>query len=211
MRFVLKAYLKNEPFKTVMVIFIVSVLILAYLVRLFELPFLAHKDVVLNDTSLYKYFNSVWLIVITVTSVGYGDVYPHTIPGKVVIMFVALYGAFLLSIIVLAVHSVFDLTDTQMQAMEHIHMTRAAARTIMVSLKYFKAKKAYYRLRSARTESREGSFMRFVQENPDPEEILENNFGFLKRNKTTEQKEKAAYLKLTTLYGKIMSNLAVFN
>lgn len=65
----------------------------------------------LNSTSLDDYFNAIWLTVITITTVGYGDVYPHTNIGRCIIMFAAIYGSFLLSFVVLAVSSTFVLTD----------------------------------------------------------------------------------------------------
>lgn len=103
-RWTIKCHLYVNPGKTIFIVFFTSVFILAFLVRLFELPFIQGHATILNDTRLYNYFNAIWLVIITVTSVGYGDIFPHTTPGKVIVMFVALYGAFLLSIIVLAVN-----------------------------------------------------------------------------------------------------------
>ena len=43
------------------------------------------------------------------TTVGFGDFSPNTYPGKVIIMFTALWGAFMISLLVLTVSNVFDL------------------------------------------------------------------------------------------------------
>ena len=49
--------------------------------------------------------------MITLTTVGYGDITPHTYPGKVIIMFCALWGAFMISLLVLTVGSYFNLNE----------------------------------------------------------------------------------------------------
>ena len=56
-----------------------------------------------------QYFNSVYVIVVTMTTVGFGDVVPHTFPGKILILISAIWGAFLISLMVLIISSVFDL------------------------------------------------------------------------------------------------------
>lgn len=56
-----------------------------------------------------QFFNSLYVVLITLTTVGYGDITPHTIPGKIIIMFCALWGAFMISILVLTVGSYFNL------------------------------------------------------------------------------------------------------
>ena len=62
-----------------------------------------------NHGMMDNYFNALWLIVITLTTVGYGDVSPCTNPGRIIAMISALWGAFLISLLVISVASVFEL------------------------------------------------------------------------------------------------------
>ncbi|MDF2958312.1 MAG: hypothetical protein K0S39_47 [Paenibacillus sp.] len=43
-------------------------------------------------------FNSFWWVMTTVTTVGYGDYYPHTVPGKCLGIFLYIFGISLISI-----------------------------------------------------------------------------------------------------------------
>lgn len=144
-RFTFKCYFEVHPEKTVLIVFTSTIMILAYLMRIFELPFYRHSW--LNDSLFDNYFYAIWLIVITITTVGYGDLAPHTIQGKCIAIVTALIGAFLISLLVLAVNSVFELNKNQQKALRHIQMTRSAATTIVKSLRYFITKKKLYRLK----------------------------------------------------------------
>jgi len=75
-RFSYKCALENSPIWFVFSIFVGTVLILSYMLRIFEIPYYRHnKDNVL--TSMFdNYFNSVYLIVVTITTVGYGMYVP---------------------------------------------------------------------------------------------------------------------------------------
>ena len=68
----MKAYLHTSPERTVLSIFFGTVFIAAYLIRIAELPYYRHIG---ED---FDYFNSVWLTVITLTTVGYGDMSANT-------------------------------------------------------------------------------------------------------------------------------------
>mmetsp|Transcript_16179 Transcript_16179/g.25061 ORF Transcript_16179/g.25061 Transcript_16179/m.25061 type:complete len:113 (-) Transcript_16179:657-995(-) len=99
-----------------------------------------------ENGELDPFFNSIWVVIITMTTVGYGDIAPKTTPGRCVAMVVALWGAFLISLLVVTVGSVFELNENQKMALRHIRLTRKAATTLSSGIKYFLAKKRYYLL-----------------------------------------------------------------
>jgi voltage-gated potassium channel len=47
--------------------------------------------------------------VITITTCGYGDVVPATPPGRIVAMFTVIFGAFLISLVVVTVQNILNL------------------------------------------------------------------------------------------------------
>ena len=118
-------------------------MILSSLVRICELPYFKNaKDT--DSLVLDNFFNAVWLIVMTVTTVGYGELHPYTFPGKIVCIISALWGATMISLLVLTTSTFFELEGKQLKAMKHINLTRNAANTISISFKYFLKKKQFY-------------------------------------------------------------------
>jgi len=57
------------------------------------------------------YFNALYLVMITMTTVGYGDIAPKTTTGKVIIMFTAIWGAVMISFVVIMVSNAFNMTE----------------------------------------------------------------------------------------------------
>ena len=106
-RFSFKCHFQIEPEKTVISLFAATVFVLAYVLRIFEMPYYRSHDEF--DSEFDNFFNSAYLVLITITTVGYGDFFPKTIMGKILAVFIAIFGAFLISMLVLAVASVFDL------------------------------------------------------------------------------------------------------
>lgn len=88
--------------------------------------------------------SSLYLTTITLTTVGYGDVLPNTDGGNVVCLITAVWGGFIASLLVLVVSNVFELTDTQVQAVAQIKLNRAAARSIMHGMRYFVMRKKQF-------------------------------------------------------------------
>lgn len=56
------------------------------------------------------YFNSLWLVIITMTTVGYGDIYPQTNIGRFFGIVTCLIGMLLISYLVVGMNSLFGLT-----------------------------------------------------------------------------------------------------
>jgi len=106
-RFAFKCFIKAKPGLTVLIIFTSSVLILAYDLRIFQIPY----GVAQNLVEWNGLWDSIWCIIITMTTVGYGDVVPSTPPGRIIAIFTAMWGAFLISLMVLSVGQIFALNE----------------------------------------------------------------------------------------------------
>ena len=77
------------------------------------------------------------------TTVGYGDVVPTTVPGRIVAIVTAMWGAFLISLMVLTVGQIFALNEKEEQANDHLKKARTAARAISAFLKMLIVKKRF--------------------------------------------------------------------
>ena len=60
----------------------------------------------------------MWNVIITITSVGYGDIYPKSIFGRTVAVMSCFWGTFIISFFVVAVNSVLTLSDSEEKASE---------------------------------------------------------------------------------------------
>jgi Ion channel len=111
----------------------VSILILAYILRIFEVPY--YRTV--GTIDLEQYGSALWLVVVTMSTVSFGDVVPYSLPGRLVIMFASIWGAFIITLVILAFSSLFSLSKNQKKAMQHLHLTKKAAETITSSMRFY--------------------------------------------------------------------------
>lgn len=64
------------------------------------------------DTGDFKSFwDGVWWAFVTVTTVGYGDIYPTTVPGRIIAIAVMLVGIAFLAVLTATIASYFVKTD----------------------------------------------------------------------------------------------------
>jgi len=104
-RFAIKCNFVMHPERAFISTFLFSVMVLAYITRIFELPYFIEVNSEFGKSSSLA--NAMWLVIMTITTVGYGDVTPHTTPGKLLAICGALWGAFLISINVVTVAQIF--------------------------------------------------------------------------------------------------------
>lgn len=67
---------------------------------------------VVDKSDFPTVWDGMWWAVVTVTTVGYGDLYPKSVEGRIVAMFVMLFGIGFLSVLTATIASRFVQTDT---------------------------------------------------------------------------------------------------
>ena len=67
-----------------------------------------------------SYFSSVWNVIITMTTVGYGDIAAISDYGRVISILIDLWGAFIISLLVASIGRIFELNDGQARAIQEI-------------------------------------------------------------------------------------------
>ena len=140
--FTIKIELLKNPTRMTLWLSAITIFLLAFVVRVFELPYEKNKKI--DELNLANYGSSIYMTVITLTSVGYGDLYPSTSGGQAVIMFTALWGAFIVSLLVLVASSIFEFKPEEDKAIRFIRQSRAASKSILLALKFFMEKKKFY-------------------------------------------------------------------
>jgi len=109
--FALKAVFKDKPYATLLTVMIVSIIVFGLAVRGFERPYYYGWDPTTSGFQDYSYiWNGMWLVAITMTTVGYGDFFPKTHMGRFVIILACFWGVFLVSMMVvtLTISSSFE-------------------------------------------------------------------------------------------------------
>lgn len=77
-----------------------SIFVLSYIQRLVEQPF----GRLYNDWKDDLFIDKVYMTVITIVTVGYGDFTPFTRFGKIVTIFTTFWGGYLISILIVSVN-----------------------------------------------------------------------------------------------------------
>ena len=87
-----------------------------------------------------SYLTATWCVIITMTTVGYGDVYAVSPFGRVISIINALWGAFIISLLVASIGKIFELSENQKKAIAEITNSKKAAQSLRASFDYFIAK-----------------------------------------------------------------------
>ena len=101
LRFALKACLKDKPHYVLIPVFGISVLALGVVMQIYERPYSFDNNL---DSGFLDYsylYNDLWLVVLTMTTVGYGDFYPRTHAGRMIAIIAAIWGTFLISLMII--------------------------------------------------------------------------------------------------------------
>ena len=129
--FSLKCYTVEQPVLIVFGLLVLpSIWIFGAIMRIFERPMhLENLD--------YDYAgNSYWNAIIVMTTVGYGDIFPVSLLGRIANTFCAFCGGIILPMAFVTVGSMLQLKDQEQEAARSIRLSSDAAAGIKAALKY---------------------------------------------------------------------------
>lgn len=110
--FVIRCLMYHKPFIISFAWNIIGVLLFAQAVRLTEKPLKMATDRM--DHS--QYLHCIWEAFITMTTVGYGDFFPRTDRGRIVMVLCAVYGTVGFSLIVVSVTNIMQMSTGELRA-----------------------------------------------------------------------------------------------
>lgn len=113
------------------------IFIFGYLVRICESPLIRNDE---SSNNLHLYANTMWNIIITMTTVGYGDFYARTDLGRyaprtttrLVIFIVCIFGVFVVSMMVVTLTN--SLTTTSLEGKAITVLERLQVKEDMINL-----------------------------------------------------------------------------
>ena len=137
--FMLKGIFKDKPYYILAISMSMSILVFGFAVRTYERPYNDDNGQLQN----YDYvWNAMWLVIITMCTVGYGDFYPRTHVGRFVIVIACFWGIFLISMMVVTLTESSEFTKSESRAFEILsrlkrkeEAKKTAAKAVYMALK----------------------------------------------------------------------------
>jgi hypothetical protein len=112
--FLYKANLSNRGFSTLLILGFFTLLICSLLLKVTEFTQNNQKN------PFFYFWNSLWYLVVTMCTIGYGDIIPHTVLGRFIGLIVCLVGVFILSLLVVTLTLFTDLDSEELKAYNDI-------------------------------------------------------------------------------------------
>eukprot|EP01016_Furgasonia_blochmanni_P032719 TRINITY_DN3374_c0_g2_i2.p1 TRINITY_DN3374_c0_g2~~TRINITY_DN3374_c0_g2_i2.p1 ORF type:complete len:447 (-),score=85.23 TRINITY_DN3374_c0_g2_i2:207-1547(-) len=131
--FVIKSYFKAYPIKMISISLLSSIVYFGYAIRLCERPIMFH----VSDFTFDSYFNCFWYVIVTMTTVGYGDYYPRTVLGRAIAFMICIWGVFIVSMMVLTLSNLLNMDNLEAKAfsiIERMSMRRDMKHTASLLL-----------------------------------------------------------------------------
>ena len=182
MMFTVKCIMKKTPFTFVFSAYLLSIPYFAWMLRIAEKP--SNQDLTPGYLG-YNYANSMWNVLITMTTVGYGDYFPRTFLGRTVIFFVCLWGTISMSLMVVTVTNVFQMSTLEAKTynvLERLkkkeNLQRQSAKVVTNIIKGKRVSQAQGKISEEHLKQVKINLKKFKNANRRYRELTNENLGF---------------------------------
>jgi len=109
--FAIKAIKEDSPLTFTFFALIIPLVALAYCVRIFERPLMP-----VSSQNFDNFANCMWYVIVTMSTVGYGDFWPTSNLGRIVGMISCFWGVFTLSTMVVILNNLLEFTEEEQKS-----------------------------------------------------------------------------------------------
>ena len=138
--FCIKCLAEYSPIKLYMLAFILILLCTGYSIRIFERP---------ANNILDNYIDCLWYIIITMTTVGYGDITAKTVGGRIFSILSCLGGSFLTGMIIVTISNFLELETYEVKILNLLdksyYLEEKKKLSQQIIIKYIEIIKKYYK------------------------------------------------------------------
>ena len=111
-KFTLRAMMKDDAKFCVFSMFLGGAIFHGWMIMIAEGPI----DRRTQDMDFTRLFNAMWAAIVTMTTVGYGDMYPRTDVGRIIMVCCSIYGVVIVSAMVVTLTNELEMTPLELQS-----------------------------------------------------------------------------------------------
>ncbi|EAS06190.2 small-conductance calcium-activated potassium channel protein (macronuclear) [Tetrahymena thermophila SB210] len=109
--FTVKGIMETQPYALIISALIISILYFGFMIRICEAPL--YRNQTDGQLLLYSFSNSLWVMLVTMTTLGYGDYCAKTSLGRFITFLVCIWGVFIVSMMVITLSKTLELTTLE--------------------------------------------------------------------------------------------------
>ena len=132
MFFSFRSLLISQTALVLIVLTTILVIVLAYQLRIIE----GQSGLINQKIDYSNFLDCVWNILVTMTTVGYGDYYPKSVLGRVIGSVIALLGSFVVAMIVSFFEKLTFLDDKEQISYHFIQRLKCKDKVNLASMEY---------------------------------------------------------------------------
>jgi Ion channel. len=122
--FAIKCIMREYPIRIVFLGLFLSLPIFGYWIRVSERPII-RTITDPHEWNFDSYFSSMWNVIISIATVGYGDYYVKTLFGRIIVFFCCMWGSCVVSLMVVSVTTVLEMSFLENKAYHVLKRLRA--------------------------------------------------------------------------------------
>lgn len=188
--FILKSQLKDKPILSILLLFTVSIFIFGYMLRNTELAFIVNVDQK-KFQDWTNVWNGFWCITMAFFTVGYGDFYPQTVWGRLVLCLALIWGMFLVGLLILHLSNWLSLSSKEKkiynETLNEFEMNEKKTLALKLIVAYYKAEIYLEKAGSRKNKELLNKLMKQVVKFKKKRKINENDSDKIKIGNLLEQ------------------------